>query len=96
MYHTDPPLVHILSQQDILEGSTLSIPCEVTPGNPNSTTFYWTKIESQGFRENGSTLQLPSIQKNSSGVYICTAENKYNSTEKGSHKQPMIVNVLCK
>lgn len=89
-----PPSVHTLSQQDILEGGTLSIDCEVTPGNPNSTTFYWTKIDSQGFRKNGSTLQLPNIQKNSSGVYICTAENKYNSTEKGSHRLPMIVNVL--
>ncbi|XP_052691739.1 basement membrane-specific heparan sulfate proteoglycan core protein-like isoform X3 [Crassostrea angulata] len=89
-----PPTVHMLSQQDILEGRNLSVTCTATPGNPSSTTFYWTKVDNPGFRHNGSTLHLPNIQRTSSGTYRCTAENNYNNEEKGTDSQPMDVNVL--
>uniref|UniRef100_K1S6Y6 Hemicentin-1 n=1 Tax=Magallana gigas TaxID=29159 RepID=K1S6Y6_MAGGI len=80
-----PPKVHMLSQQDILEGRNLSVTCKATPGNPSLTTFYWTKVDIQGFRQNGATLHIPNIQRNSSGTYRCTAENSYN---------PPVVNTL--
>ncbi|XP_065933048.1 neural cell adhesion molecule 1 isoform X2 [Magallana gigas] len=89
-----PPKVHMLSQQDILEGRNLSVTCKATPGNPSLTTFYWTKVEFQGFRQNGATLHIPNIQRNSSGTYRCTAENSYSNGEKGTHNQSMVVNVL--
>uniref|UniRef100_A0A8W8LC32 Ig-like domain-containing protein n=1 Tax=Magallana gigas TaxID=29159 RepID=A0A8W8LC32_MAGGI len=89
-----PPTVHMLSQQDILEERNLSITCKATPGNPSSTTFYWTKVDNPGFRHNGSTLHLPNIQRTSSGTYICRAENNYNNEEKGTDSQSMDVNVL--
>ncbi|XP_052691725.1 hemicentin-1-like [Crassostrea angulata] len=89
-----PPTVHTLSQQDIIEGSQLSITCQATPGDPSFSTFYWTKADNPGFRQNGSTLQLPNIQRNSSGIYRCTAENNYHNGEKGSDSRTMVVNVL--
>lgn len=92
---TGPPKVHMLSQQDILEGRNLSVTCKATPGNPSLTTFYWTKVDIQGFRQNGATLHIPNIQRNSSGTYRCTAENNYSNGEKGTHNQSMVVNVLC-
>nr|XP_034300634.1 B-cell receptor CD22-like [Crassostrea gigas] len=87
-----PPFVNLLSKQNILEGRNLSVTCQAIPGNPRFTTFYWTKADR--FRRNGATLQLPDIQRNSSGTYICTAENSYNNGKKGTHSQPMVVNVL--
>eukprot|EP00105_Crassostrea_gigas_P023187 XP_011442936.1 PREDICTED: contactin-5 isoform X2 [Crassostrea gigas] len=84
----------MLSQQDILEGRNLSVTCKATPGNPSLTTFYWTKVDIQGFRQNGATLHIPNIQRNSSGTYRCTAENSYSNGEKGTHNQSMVVNVL--
>lgn len=93
---TDPPTVHALPRQNIMEGKNLSITCEASPGNPRSTTFYWTKEDDQGFKQNGPTLRLPSIQRKSLGTYTCTAENNYNNGEKGSDTQTMVVNVLCR
>uniref|UniRef100_K1RBT9 Uncharacterized protein n=1 Tax=Magallana gigas TaxID=29159 RepID=K1RBT9_MAGGI len=79
-----------MSRRNIIEGRDLSVYCTATPGNPTSTTFYWTN---PGFRQNGSTLQLPNIQRTSSGTYRCTTENNYNNGEKGTDSQSMIVNV---
>lgn len=90
---TGPPTVHMLSQQDILEGRDLSVTCKATPGNPSSTTFYWTN--NQGFRQNGATLQLYIIQKTNSGTYRCTAENNYGDGEKGTNSLSMVVDVQC-
>lgn len=84
-----------LSQQNFIEGRDLSVTCQATPGNPSSTTFYWTKADNPGFKENGPTLRLYNIQRNSSGTYRCTAENNYNNGEKGTDSQAMIVNVQC-
>lgn len=85
-----------LSQQDIIEGRNLSVTCHANPGNPNSTTIYWTKVDSSGFRQNGATLLLYNITRTSSGIYRCTAENIYNDKDNGTHSQSMMVNVLCK
>lgn len=92
---TVSPALSTLSQQDIIEGNDLSVTCTVTPGNPNSTTFYWTKVNNPGFRQYGSTLRLLNIQRNSSGVYMCSAENIYTNGENGIQNQTMVVNVLC-
>lgn len=92
---TDPPKINTLFQQDIIEGGALSVPCQVTPGNPSATTVYWTKVGNSGYRQIGSTLQLPNTQRTSSGTYRCTAENNYSIGEKGTHNQSMVVNVLC-
>lgn len=89
-------MVNTLSQQDIIEGRDISVTCTATPGNPSSTTFYWTKVDNSGFRQNGATLQLPDIQRTSSGTYRCTAENNYSNGEKGTDSQSMFINVLCK
>lgn len=84
-----------LSQRDILEGENLLVTSQISLGNPNDTTIFWTKLDKPGFRQNGTTLHLPKIQRNSSGTYICTAENKYSNGEKGTDNQSMVVNVLC-
>nr|XP_034303739.1 titin-like isoform X4 [Crassostrea gigas] len=88
-----PPNVYTMRQQNKIEGRDLSVTCRATPGNPNSTTFYWTKVDNPGFRQNGSTLQLPNIQRTSSGTYRCTAENNYSNGERGTDSQAMVVNV---
>lgn len=93
--YTDPPTIKTLSQQDIVEGRALLVTCQAVSGNPNSTTFYWTKVDNPGFRHNGSTLHIPNIQRTSSGTYTCSAENNYSNKENGSDSQSMDVNVLC-
>ena len=87
-------MIH-LTQKDIIETQDLFIICGANPGNPNLTIFVWTKVDSE-FRQNGSTLQLPNIQRTSSGTYRCTAVNTYSSGAKGAHSQTMVVNVLCR
>lgn len=84
-----------MSQQDIVEGMNLSVTCNATPGNPNSTLFYWTKVDDVGFRQNGSTLHLDNIDRLKAGSYKCRAENNYNNGEKGIHSQSVVVNVFC-
>lgn len=93
---TVPPLVSNLRPLKIIEGMDLSVICNATPGNPNSTTFFWTRVNKLEFRQNGTTLVLNSIQRNSSGIYNCTAENTYYGERKGNHSQSMEVDVLCK
>ncbi|XP_065933049.1 neural cell adhesion molecule 1-A isoform X3 [Magallana gigas] len=90
----NPPVVNTLFQQDIIEGRDLSVNCTATPGNPSSTAFYWTKVDNSGFRQNGPTLQLLNIQRNSSRTYICIAENMYSNGNKGTDNQSMVVNVI--
>lgn len=85
-----------MSQQHMIEGENLSVACLATPGNPRPTTVYWTKEEDPEFRQNGSILQLNSIQRNSSGTFKCTAENLYYDEERGIHSQSLVVNVQCK
>ena len=91
----DPPSLINLTQKEVIEAHNLFIICGANPGNPNLTIFAWTKVDS-GFKQNGSTLQLPNIQRNSSGTYQCTAENTYSSGAKGTNSQTMVVNVLCR
>lgn len=88
--------MNALSQQYIIEGRDLSVTCQANPGNPSSTTFSWTKADNPEFRQNRATLQLPNIQRTSTGTYRCTAENNYSNREKGIHSQSMVVNVLCR
>lgn len=87
--------MNALTQQNIVIGRPTSVTCSVNPGNPNSTTFYWTKEDNSGFKQEGATLQLLNTQKYSSGTYRCTAKNNYNNGEKGSDSQTVVVNVLC-
>lgn len=80
----------------MIEGGNISVDCLATPGNPSSTTFYWTKEDDPEFRQNGSIIQLYTIQRNSSGTFECTAENLYYDEEKGIHSRTMVINVQCK
>lgn len=91
----DPPAVNTMSQQNVKEGDILNTTCQAEPGNPRSTIFIWTMEGNSGFKLNEATLQLPNIQRTSSGTYICTAENNYDNEQKGTDSQSMVVNVLC-
>lgn len=88
-------MVNALSNQTIIEGRNLTVNCIVTPGNPNSVTN-WTKVDSQGFKQTGAVLELPNIQRASSGTYRCTATNKFSDGNMGIHSQTMVINVLCR
>lgn len=96
LYYIDPPTVKPFWQQNIVEGRNLTVTCLAEPGNPNTTIFFWTKEGNPLFRQNGATLQLQNIQRTSSGIYRCTAENLYGNGEKGTHSQSMVINVFCK
>lgn len=87
--------MNTLSQQQIIEGRDLTVTCQDTPGNPSSTTLYWTKEGNPASRQNGATLELPNIDRSSSGTYKCTAENIYSNGENGSDSQSMEVHVYC-
>lgn len=91
----DPPSVSTFNQQHVIEGENLLVICNATLGYPKYTTFFWTKINNSRFEQVGPTLRLPSIQRSSSGTYICKAENIYINGIKGTHSQMMVVNVLC-
>lgn len=88
-------MVNALSQQNIFEGRNLSVTCQAIPGNPNSTTFFWIKVDNTRLRQNGQTLHIPNIQRTSSGTYRCTVENMYINGTKGTDSQSMVVNVQC-
>lgn len=88
--------MNVLSHHDIVEGGNLSVTCQVTHGNPSSTSIFWSKEGTAGFKLERPTLQLPNIQRNSSGTYRCIAENTYSNEEKGTDSQTMVVNVQCK
>lgn len=92
----DPPTVDTLSQRDIIEERDLSITCTATPANPSFTTFWWTNEDNSGFKQNGATLQLYNIQRNSSDTYRCTAENSYCNGKKGPDSQFTVVSVQCR
>lgn len=88
--------MNTLSRQEIIEGNDLFITCQANLGNPKLTAMYWTKEDDSGFRQNGTTLHLLDIQRTSSGIYRCTAENNYGNGEKGTNSQSVNINVLCK
>lgn len=92
---TDPPSVHTLTQQNIIEGRDLTVTCEVSSGNPPSTTIFWTKEDNTLIPPKKAILQFYNIQRNTSGTYICTAKNSYSDGSTGEDSQLMIVNVLC-
>lgn len=94
MLCTDPPSVLALTQREIVEGRDLSVTCQATPGNPSSTTFFWTKDSE--YKQKGARLYIPNIQRSGSGTYRCTVENNYSNGETGTHDQDMDVSVLCK
>lgn len=96
LYFIDPPTVIKLPKRYIKEGKELIVKCQAKLGNPNITTFFWTKVDEPDFKQNRTTLQLPNIERSRSGIYICTAENNYSNGEKGSDSQLMDVIVLCK
>ncbi|XP_078331735.1 uncharacterized protein LOC144617641 isoform X2 [Crassostrea virginica] len=91
-----PPSVIPLTQKDTIEGQDFLIICRAIPGNPITTMFWWIKVNDPVFRQNGSTLQLPNIQRNRSGSYKCIVENTYSNRRKGTDNQEMFVNVLYK
>nr|XP_022303134.1 titin-like isoform X2 [Crassostrea virginica] len=89
-----PPIVSIPSSKDVIEGFNLSVKCQASPGNPNTTSFFWTKLNDLEFLNNGPMLQLSNVQKTSAGTYRCTGENTYFNGKKGRHSQDMAVDVL--
>lgn len=89
-----PPIVHNLTQQNIIEGINFSVTCNITVGNPRSTQITWISVDKPGFERNGTTLSFPRVHKTNSGNYTCKAENDYGKKGKGTHSQSMFLNVL--
>ncbi|XP_050391150.2 LOW QUALITY PROTEIN: hemicentin-1 [Patella vulgata] len=65
-----PPTVSTPSIYKILESTGLTITCS---GNPLVTSYRWTGPG--GYSSTGSTLTIPDIKRNQTGVYRCTATN---------------------
>ncbi|XP_062569579.1 cell adhesion molecule Dscam2-like isoform X2 [Saccostrea cucullata] len=89
-----PPYVLLMENLTLVqEGSKMKITCNFTPGNPIDTEVFWTR-SLDSFRENGTTLTLTDVQRNSADNYTCTAENTYPSGAKGRHSQTVSIQVL--
>ncbi|XP_065933551.1 serine-rich adhesin for platelets isoform X4 [Magallana gigas] len=86
------PTVSLSKTQKTVEGQNLSITCSYSPGNPITTSLYWTKTNSV-FRYNGQLLQIPNIGRKDSGTYVCHAENTYSSGKKGTANATIEIDV---
>jgi hypothetical protein len=85
----------------ILEGSTLTITedkelrltCKVN-GSPHIKSMSWSMMDKNtmfNLYESNSTLVIPKVNRNNSGVYICHAETKV-----GKRTAPISVTIQCK
>jgi hypothetical protein len=85
----------------ILEGSTLTITegkelrltCKVDD-SPHIKSMYWSMIDKKtmfNLYESNSTLVIPKVNRNNSGVYTCHAETKI-----GKETANISVTIQCK
>ena len=95
-YVVDPPVVSSIDDVQRVEHTRVNVRCIVTPGNPNTTSIYWTKSGYSGVRGTGTTFVLNNISRTDSGTYFCIAENTYKSGGKGEDQQSFIIDVLCR
>ena len=81
--------------QKVTEGDDFQFECH--DGNQTEDfEIYWVKNDSTArFRQNGSNLSLPNIQRTAAGEYICYSHN-LTSEANASIVQVVRVNVLCK
>ena len=96
---TDPPKIPSLNKTDIVAGSQLSVSCPYEKGNPQDTTFKWTRSGDR--REwNDQILLIENVTKHDDMMYNCTVTNKMKPTgapeETGQDSKSFHLNVLCK
>jgi len=86
-------LTNVSPDQTVPEGSKLQLLCEAT-GKP-TPNITWTRVfEDDSNSEalhHGTTLDFPNINRNASGRYRCTADNRLGNPV--SHE--VKVNVTC-
>ena len=66
---------------NIIIGTIVSIPCTITPGNPNNTIYRWTRTI-DGWSQTTMAMTLNDIGVGDTGRYTCTAENIMDPTGK--------------
>ncbi|XP_061164464.1 hemicentin-2-like [Saccostrea echinata] len=88
-----PPYSEPIKDMFPVEGTDLTAVCKFIHGNPIQTAVYWTRSQSDNFRQNGTILTLPGIQRKASDIYTCTVENIYPSGYKGKHSQSFRIKV---
>lgn len=77
----------------VIEGQSATLKCNMTAANPNTSIIWrWSRTD----RPNtvlyyGPNYTIPYIQRNTSGLYNCTASNLIGTSEAGI----ITVNVLC-
>ena len=77
----------------ITEGKELRLTCKVDD-SPHIKSIYWSMIDKKtmlNLYENNSTLVIPKVNRNNSGVYICHAEIKV-----GKGTANISVTIQCK
>lgn len=73
------PTVHEFDDKTVKEGSDYNISCNVTPGNPNITTFSWTR-DGDLTTFDTSILHLANVSRYDNKTYTCTAHNTMRTT----------------
>ena len=86
--------------ENIVELTSFSRACPVTPGNPPQTTYRWTRSTGGGWSRTTHTLTIPQLQREDAAVYTCTAQNTMNPTglpqEIGQDLKTFTLKILCK
>ncbi|XP_060587107.1 nephrin-like [Ruditapes philippinarum] len=73
------PVITTLDNQDILAGSNVSVQCPVIKGNPEFTTFRWTRNgDSRTWKT--QTLYIQNVTKYDDMMYTCTVQNIFRPT----------------
>ena len=81
------------STLQITEGKELKLTCKVDD-SPHIKSMYWSMIDKKtmfNLYESNSTLVIPKVNRNNSGVYTCHAETKV-----GKGTANISVTIQCK
>ncbi|XP_060603838.1 synaptogenesis protein syg-2-like [Ruditapes philippinarum] len=68
------PEITTLDNQDIVAGSSVNVQCPIIKGNPNPTTFKWTR-NGDNRTWSTQTLYIQNVSKNDDMMYTCTVQN---------------------
>ncbi|GIY16745.1 b-cell receptor CD22 [Caerostris extrusa] len=90
-----PPRVEAtISPEDVKEGSSISLFCDIVEGNPqNLLRVRWFKEDEMLHETTEREIVWVGVTRNSSGIYSCQGENAAGWGEKSEEKE-LIVNYL--
>lgn len=82
-----PPVIGLLKNRSAAEGTSLTVSCPVTVGNPAETTFEWKR--DGHFLEKTQNFTIDSVSRSDAKFYTCKVANRMILTEGQYTSQPM-------